>query len=176
MKIAMHMQLGENARMAFTTLRENKMRSFLTVLGVVIGITALLSVVSILVGVYGDVNAYLSDYGPETLFIFRFDPGIHTGRLTPEERARKPLTLEDAEAIQQLCPAVRAVTVSVFPRFEMEGPARGPITARYRNKEVSGIDYNGTTPSNEDVFNSKPREGRFFRRSIPTANPSANRS
>src|SRR5437016_13835026 len=84
------MQLGENAHMALTTLRENKMRSFLTVLGVVIGITALLSVVSILMGVYADVNAYLSDYGPDTLFLFRFDPGIHTGRLTPEDRARNP--------------------------------------------------------------------------------------
>src|SRR5439155_3771803 len=63
MEITMSMNIGENARMALSTLRENKMRSFLTVLGVVIGITALLSVVSILVGVYGDVNAYLSDYG-----------------------------------------------------------------------------------------------------------------
>src|SRR5207244_2124290 len=138
------------------------MRSFLTVLGVVIGITALLSVVSILVGVYGDVNAYLSDFGSETLFIFRFDPGIHTGRLTPDERARKPLTLEDAEAIAQLCPAVRAVTASVYPRWTDEGPSRGPVTARYRGKEVSGIDYNGTLPSNEEVFNSRPRTGRFF--------------
>ena len=162
MKITARMQLGENAQMAWTTLRENKMRSFLTVLGVVIGITALLSVVSILMGVYADVNAYLSDYGPDTLFIFRFDPGIHTGRLTPEERARKPLTLEDAEAIQQLCPAVRAVTASVYPRFEEEGPGRGPVTARYLGKEVSGIDYSGTLPATEEVFNSRPSRGRFF--------------
>ncbi len=162
MKIAMHMHLGENAQMALTTLRENKTRSFLTVLGVVIGITALLSVVSILMGVYADVNAYLSDYGPETLFIFRFDPGIHTGRLTPEERARKPLTLEDAEAIREFCPAVRAVTASVYPRFEEEGPARGPVTARYLSKEVSGVDYNGTLPATEEVFNSRPARGRFF--------------
>ncbi len=130
----MRMHIGENAQMALGTLRENKMRSFLTVLGVVIGITALLSVVSILVGVYGDVNAYLTDYGPETLFIFRFDPGIHTGRLTPDERTRKPLALEDAEAIEEFCPAVRAVTVSVFPRFEEEGPSRGPVTARDLSK------------------------------------------
>src|SRR5438046_2789069 len=156
------MQLGENAHMALTTLRENKMRSFLTVLGVVIGITALLSVVSILMGVYADVNAYLSDYGPDTLFLCRYDPGIHTGRLTPEERARKPLTLEDAEAIRELCPAVRAVTASVYPRFEEEGPARGPVTARYLSKEVSGIDYNGTLPATEEVFNSRPARGRFF--------------
>lgn len=162
MRIAKRTQLGENVQMALTTLRENKTRSFLTVLGVVIGITALLSVVSILVGVYGDVNAYLSDYGAETLFIFRFDPGIHTGRLTPEERVRKPLTLEDAEAIAESCPAVRAVTSSVYPRFEEEGPSRGPVTARYLNKEVSGVDYNGTLPATEEVFNSRPQRGRFF--------------
>jgi putative ABC transport system permease protein len=158
----MSMHVRENAQMALTTLRENKMRSFLTVLGVVIGITALLSVVSILVGVYGDVSAYLSDYGPETLFIFRFDPGIHTGRLTPEERERKPLTLEDAEAIEQSCPAVRAVTASVFPRIVEDGPPTQPVTARYLGKEVAGVDYNGTLPSTEEVFNSRPRQGRFF--------------
>jgi putative ABC transport system permease protein len=158
----MSMTISENAQMALSTLRENKMRAFLTVLGVVIGITALLSVVSILVGVYNNVNAYLTDYGPETLFIFRFDPGIHTGRLTPEERERKPLTFEDAEAIEQFCPAVRVVTASVYPRFVEDGPQRGPVTARYKSKEVSGVDYNGTLPSTEEVFNSRPQRGRFF--------------
>src|SRR5207248_7435533 len=107
----MHMHLGENAQMALTTLRENKMRSFLTVLGVVIGITALLSVVAVLMGVYGDMNAFLSDFGPNTFFIFKFDPGIHSsGRLSREELARKPLTLEDAKAIEELCPEDRKST------------------------------------------------------------------
>src|SRR5260370_8970837 len=87
---------------------------------------------------------------------------MRAGRLTPDERARKPLTLEDAEAIAQLCPAVRAVTASVFPRWTDEGPGTGPVTARYLSKEVSGIDYNGTLPSNEEVFNSRPKIGRFF--------------
>jgi len=158
----MRMNMSENAFMALTTLRENKMRSFLTVLGVVIGITALLSVVSILVGVYGDVNSYLSDCGPNTFFIFRFDPGIHTSGLSPEERARRVLTVEDAEAIQQLCPAVRAVSASIFPRFDNFGPARGPVTARYLGKEISGVDYHGALPADEVVFNTRPREGRFF--------------
>jgi len=158
----MSMHVGENAQMALSTLRENKTRSFLTVLGVVIGITALLSVVSILVGVYSNVDAYLTDYGPETLFIFRFDPGIHTGRLTPDERTRKPLTLEDAEAITEFCPAVKAVTASVFPRFVEDGPQRGPVTARYLSKEVSGVDYHGALPAEEEVFNTRPQRGRFF--------------
>ncbi len=157
----MRLQLAENSRMALATLRENKMRSFLTVLGVVIGITALISVAAILVGLYRDVSNYLSDYGPDTLFIFKFDPGIHTGRLTPEERARKPLTLEDAEAIREECPDVHNVTASVFPRFGTFDPTR-LVTARYKNKEVSNLDYSGTLPNTEEVFNSRPAQGRFF--------------
>jgi ABC-type antimicrobial peptide transport system permease subunit len=158
----MHMHLGENARMALTTLRENKMRSFLTVLGVVIGITALLSVVAILVGVYSDLNAFLSDFGPNTLFIFKFDPGIHTsGRLSREELARKPLTLEDAKAIGELCPAVQAVAAAVLPRVEQSEHGRIQ-TARYKAKEVAGVDYHGVLPEDEIVFNSRAARGRYL--------------
>jgi putative ABC transport system permease protein len=161
-KIAMRMQLGENARMALTTLHENKMRSFLTVLGVVIGITALLSVVAVLVGVYSDLNAFLSDFGPNTMFIFKFDPGIHTsGRLSREELARKPLTLEDAKAIGELCPAVQAVSAAVLPRIDESG--RGRIeTARYKGKEAAGVDYHGVLPEDEEVFNSRAARGRYL--------------
>jgi len=88
----MRISLGENAKMALDTLRENKVRSFLTVLGVVIGITALITVSSILVGFYSDVTAYLEDYGPNTIWIFKVAPGVSTGHLTSEERNRKPLS------------------------------------------------------------------------------------
>jgi len=158
----MRMNMSENALMALNTLRENKMRSFLTVLGVVIGITALLSVVSILVGVYGDVNSYLSDFGPNTFFIFRFNSGLHFSGLSAEERTRRVLTLEDAEAIEQFCPAVRAVSASVFPRFNQFTSSRGPVTARYLGKEIAGVDYHGSLPADEEVFNSRTGEGRFF--------------
>jgi len=158
----MRMNIGENARMALTTLRENKMRSFLTVLGVVIGITALLSVVSILVGVYGRRERLFVRLRIRNPFHLPLRSRHPRRRLSPDERARKPLSLEDAEAIAQLCPAVRAVTASVYPRWTDEGPSRGPVTARYLGKEVSGIDYNGTLPSNEEVFNSRPKSGRFF--------------
>jgi len=158
------MPLGENAQMALTTLRENKMRSFLTVLGVVIGITALLSVVAVLMGVYNDVNAFLSDFGSDTLFVFKFDPGIHTsGRLTPEERSRKPLTLEDAEAIGELCPDVKAVSVALLPKIVEGAPGGRPLmSARYQDKEVAGVDYHGILPEDEEVFNSHAERGRFI--------------
>src|SRR5256886_13742938 len=110
LEITMRMNIGENAQMALTTLRENKMRSFLTVLGVVIGITALLSVVSILVGVYGDVNPYLSDYGSDTTFIFPLDPGIHAGRLTPQETPPKTPNLAATHAHGPSWPPVTVIT------------------------------------------------------------------
>jgi len=152
--------LGENAKMALTTLRENKMRSFLTVLGVVIGITALISVASILVGLYQDVNNVLNDYGPNTIFIFRFKPGIRTGPLTLEERTRKPLSLDDALAIRQLCPAVKLVTASLYP--SATNPDQPPVNVLYKDREVDGVDYSGNLIETEEVFNSHPYRGRFF--------------
>ena len=156
----MQFNLGENAKMALGTLRENKMRSFLTVLGVVIGITSLISVASILVGLYQDVNNVLNDYGPNTLFIFRFKPGIQTGPPTAEERARKPLSLDDALAIRELCPAVKLVTAQLYPR--VDNPNQQPVNARYKDREVDGLDFSGDLVETEDVFNSHPGRGRFF--------------
>ena len=79
------LHFGENSRMALETVRDHKTRSFLTVLGVVIGVAAMIFVASILVGVSRDVQGYLDDYGTNTLFIFRWDIG-HS--LRPHERGR----------------------------------------------------------------------------------------
>jgi ABC-type antimicrobial peptide transport system permease subunit len=147
--------------MALNTLRENKLRSFLTVLGVVIGITALITVASILVGFYKDITVYLTDYGVNTIWIFKVSPGISTGKLTAEERNRKPLTYEDAQAIREQCPAVRRVSVSVMQRiYDMH---RQPdITARYKDKEVAGLNYSGSDVFYPEVYNARPYIGRDF--------------
>src|ERR1700752_1863237 len=97
----MRISLGENAKMALDTLRDNKVRSFLTVLGVVIGITALITVSSILVGFYADVSAYLEGYGPNTFCILRVAPGVAPARMTAEEQTPKPLSREDGLAIAE---------------------------------------------------------------------------
>ena len=154
-----HFQLGENARMAFTTLREHKGRSLLTVLGVMIGVTALIAVGSIVVGLDQDVRSFLEDFGPNTLFVFRWDIGFHVGRRSAEERMRKPLTLEDALAIKEECPAVKNTTVEIFPRFDRRS---GPMSARYKGNEVFNVDHNGTVPSWAEVYNAHVIKGRFF--------------
>ena len=158
-KFSLRLEMGENARMAFSTLRQHKARSFLTVLGVVIGVTALIAVGSILVGLDKDLRTSLDQYGTDTLFVFKFNPGIHVGRLSAEERARKSLTLEDAQAILESCPAVKNVVAEVFPRV---GVRRPPVNARYKGNEVDGVQYNGATPSWEEVYNAEFVKGRFF--------------
>ncbi|HLQ51747.1 MAG TPA: ABC transporter permease [Terriglobales bacterium] len=149
-------KLGENTRMALKALRENKLRSFLTVLGVVIGVTTLLCVAAIMVGLDEDMRGFLNDFGADTLFIYKFTPGIHFGRLSAEERARKALTYDDAMAINEQCSAVKWVTVEMFPR-------RGGIhTARYQGHEVNGVDHTGALSSYEQVYNVRMAKGRFF--------------
>ena len=157
------MLLGINSRMAFETVREHKTRSFLTVLGVVIGVAAMIFVASMLVGVSRDIQGYLDDYGTNTIFIVRWDAGIRTARMTPEERARKPLTLEDAHAILAECPHVKNVAVDVTPRVSMDfgSPLR---VARYGPHEITNLDYSRTEPSYQDVYNAQVAQGPAFQR------------
>src|SRR5260370_18082099 len=132
-------ELGENTRMALKTLRENKLRSLLTVIGVVMGVTTLLSVSAIMVGLDQDMRAWLQNFGPDTLFIYKFTPGINIGRLSAEERSRKPLTYDDGMAIMEQAPAVKTLTIGIVP-------PRGRIhPARYQSYQVTGVNHNGTS-------------------------------
>jgi ABC-type antimicrobial peptide transport system permease subunit len=160
--IKRHFKLGENARMALATLIEHKMRSFLTVLGVVIAVMVLILVFSVMNGVYEDMRSFLEDYGTDTIFISKFEPGIHIGRLTPEERMRKPLTLDDAEAIRTECPDVKDAVAEVVPWSFVPGPPTFIPTAKYNGKEVYNIQFSGATPDYEQVYNTHMAYGRFF--------------
>ncbi|HSY12213.1 MAG TPA: ABC transporter permease [Verrucomicrobiae bacterium] len=157
----MRMHFGENSKMAFESVRDHKTRSFLTVLGVVIGVAAMIFVASILVGLSRDIQGFLEDYGTNTLFIFRFDFSIRAGRMSAEERNRKPLTLDDAKAILAECPHVKNVTVEVMPRNNPdERPT--PRVARYGTHEITDLDYTGTNAAYQDVYNARVTQGRFF--------------
>ncbi|HTC92741.1 MAG TPA: ABC transporter permease [Terriglobales bacterium] len=150
-------KVSENVRMALKALRENKVRSLLTVIGVVMGVTTLLSVSAIMVGLEQDMRGLLDNFGADTLFVYKFTPGIHLSRPTAEERARKPLNYDDAMALRDLCPAVKWVSVEIFPQ------QRGVIhAARYQGKEISGVNHSGAVPSYEQVNNLSLAKGRFF--------------
>ena len=152
--------LKEDMKMALETIRTHKVRSFLTVLGVVIGTMVAIVVASILLGVEKNVQDSLNEFGVDNLFIFKFDPGFHFGRLSPEERTRKSLTYEDGMAIKEELPAVRNVVVQALPHI---GEGNQPIrTARNKNHELSNIIFRGVTSSYSEVVNGKMKEGRFF--------------
>jgi putative ABC transport system permease protein len=151
--------LAEDMKMALQTIRAHKVRSFLTVLGVVIGVSVAILVSSILLGVQKNVQDSLNEFGIDNLFIFKFDPGFHFQRLSPEERTRKSLTFEDAQALMDL-PHVRNVTAEALPHIG-EGPQ--PIrTARNKNHELTNVIFRGVTASYSEVVNGKMKDGRFF--------------
>jgi putative ABC transport system permease protein len=157
----MRMHFGENSRMALQTVREHKTRSFLTVLGVVIGVAAMIFVASILVGVDKNTADFLNDWGTDTLFLFRFDIGFRTSQLTAEERARKPLSYEDAMAILAECPSVKNIAPELSQRLTF-GPGMRTFSTRYGSHEVANIDFAGATTAWAEVYNGHVAQGRFF--------------
>ena len=150
----------EDIKMALETIRTHKVRSFLTVLGVVIGTMVAILVASILLGVQKGIQDSLNEFGVDNLFVLKFEPRIGLGRLTPEERTRKPLTYEDGIAVKEELPAVKNVVIEILARIG-QGPQ--PIrTARYKNHELTNIVFRGMTSSYAEVVNGKMKEGRYY--------------
>jgi len=149
--------LKENLFLALDTVRTHKLRSFLTVLGVVIGVGVIIVVASLMAGFDENVTEAISGFGADTIAISQFQMGPHIGRRSREERMRKPLTAEDGLAIEQQCPSIKAVAVSLFTR------GSGGESVRYKDREVVGIQFRGTFPSFINVYaNATMKAGRFF--------------
>src|SRR5436309_7546688 len=90
-------------RLAMSSIREHKMRAFLTVLGVIIGTGTIIGVGSIITGLDGAITNVLRSFGSNNLVVFKFKIP-HFGNLTTDERQRKPLSYEHALAIAERCP------------------------------------------------------------------------
>ena len=149
----------ENMALAFDTLRAHKLRSFLTVLGVVIGVGVIIVVGALLAGFDSAVQESISGYGADTAFISKFQQGPRMGRMSRSERMRKELTAEDGFAMVEQCSAVQAVAISLFPPTNSPG-------VRHKDAEVIGIDFRGTFPEFVDVYaNAAMKHGRFFNKS-----------
>src|SRR3954447_17659375 len=91
----------ENLKMAIDTLRANKLRSFLTIFGVLVGVITVMLISSIISGISVSVEKEVESFGTRSIFLYKMDIGI-TGPPTREQRMRKPLTMEDAETIAKL--------------------------------------------------------------------------
>ncbi|MGA2608244.1 MAG: ABC transporter permease [Terriglobia bacterium] len=151
--------VGENLRLALDTLRTHKFRSFLTVLGVLIGTTTVIAVASIIAGLDAQLVQMAEQYGTNVLWIYKLQMGT-PHRLTREERLRKPLSYEDAKAIKEQCPSVEEVSVALFG--EMSEFGLPPSTARYKGHEMSGAQFMGVDANYLALANSSLADGRFF--------------
>jgi ABC-type antimicrobial peptide transport system permease subunit len=149
----------ENLLLALDTLRTHKFRSFLTVLGVLIGTATVIGVASIFKGLDQQVVDLAEQFGTRTLWIYKIKFGFGR-RLTREERIRKPLSLEDAIAIRDQCPSVEAVSVVIFAQL---GPfGLPPSTAKYKGRELLDARFSGATPEHIRLINTALADGRFF--------------
>ena len=142
--------------LALDSIRESKLRAFLTVLGVIIGTGTIIGVGSIIAGLDGAITEILRSFGPNTLIVFKFRGGARFDNLSPEEWKRKPLDLESARAIAERCPSVEHVSPYLFP----EGRRMGS-TARYKGNEVYRVQIGGTEESYA-AGGTEMKYGRFF--------------
>ncbi len=144
--------------LALSTVREHKLRSFLTVLGVIIGTGTIIAVGSIIAGLDGAVTGIIRSFGTNTAIIFKFPIGFH--KLTADEARRKPITYEDGVAIARRCPSVEYVSPYLIPGTVGNGPQ--VHTARYKGNELYDADISGTEEAYAQSGQAEMSEGRFF--------------
>lgn len=145
----------ENLLLALDTLRTHKFRSLLTILGVLIGVATIILVASILVGLESEVKSLADQFGTGTLYIYKFSPD-YNGPLTPEMRRRKPLSYQDAIALQEECPDIATVAVE---KANFNGT---PPVMKYKGEQMLDGNLVGVTPNDFSILNASLDEGRFF--------------
>lgn len=154
-----HTPVRENLLLALDTLRTHKFRSFLTVLGVVIGTTTVIAVTSLIAGLDKQLVDVAEQFGTRTLWVYKLQMGAPHA-LTREERLRKPLSYEDAMAIQEQVPSATTVSVELFR--EMGDFGLPPVTARYKGSDMVDALFAGVTADHLKLINATIHEGRFF--------------
>ncbi|MCI0338253.1 MAG: ABC transporter permease [Acidobacteria bacterium] len=153
-------EIYENLMMALDTLRSNKLRSFLTVLGVVIGVWTVMAIASIISGIDYAVTKEIESFGTNSIFLYKFERGMRFGPPTREERMRKTLTYDDAVAIAQLS------TISIaVPLLNITNDYFGrKLSVKANGKESAAIILQGTLPEYENAGIWFVSSGRFFTR------------
>jgi putative ABC transport system permease protein len=152
---------SENVGMALGALWLHRFRSLLTVLGIVIGITTVVTVSSLLTGVRKGVVQFFEEFGPDNIFAYRTggDPNAPDNFLPPKERKRRPLRTEYVPTLMRLCPSVMDIGISLFIPPAMGGK---PITVKVPGIESDQIAVAGVSPNQ---FTIAPRDllaGRAF--------------
>ena len=151
--------LRETLKMALDSVRGHKFRSFLTVLGIVIGVMTAICIASLLTGLRQNIVSMIEEYGTNNIYAFHLSTGPRTGE-DRSERTRKPLTVADAETIKAQAPAVEDVAW-VAPNVGYGGgPFDDNITYQGRNYRWGNT--SGVSPNYDGITNITLKEGRFI--------------
>ncbi|HEX8560455.1 MAG TPA: ABC transporter permease [Pyrinomonadaceae bacterium] len=142
-------------RMALDSLRAHKFRSFLTVLGIVIGVAVVIVIASLLTGVRQSIVQVVEEFGTNNIYAFHLSTGPSLGPRDAAERQRKPLTAEDGEAVARFSPAVDIVAPDLFVSWRDSTITYNGTT--YRRGGVEGV-----SPLYAEATNVSVRDGRFI--------------
>ena len=149
-------QTRESVKMALDTLRANKLRSGLTILGIVIGVTTVIVISSFINGLNNRVAEIADSLGTNVLLVTRMPFAI--GRPTTEQLTRKYLTLEDALALRTL---PHVVTTDANVRYT-KAFGVGNVSAKYEGRKVANVILGGNTAQVADVSNLVLLSGRIY--------------
>lgn len=145
----------ETIAMAFSTIRANKLRSFLTVLGIVIGVVVVIAIASILTGLRGRIVAMVEEYGTNNIYAFHLTTGPRLGNRDRREYTRKPLQPEDSEAVLSQAGAIEDIANVVF-LWRIDN------AIKYRGQTYRRGNLQGVSASYARVTNMSLRHGRFI--------------
>ncbi|HQU86831.1 MAG TPA: ABC transporter permease [Pyrinomonadaceae bacterium] len=157
----LHSKFYENVLMALDTLRSNKLRSFLTILGVVIGTTTVIVIAAFVSGIDSRVSKEIESFGTNTIYAFKFDPGFNFNP-SMEERTRKPLKEEDADAIRAECANCEFISPFMSPVDFTSGPFSERVNVRNKEIEMTNATVQGGSSDYFKMGVTSLAEGRFF--------------
>jgi len=144
--------LWEGAKIALLALRANKLRFILTTLGIVIGVTTVITIVSLIQGLNRAFYDEISSLGTDTLYIQKFTWGTTNYEDWIRYRNRRDITMREYDAVQRYATLVKAVTPSIYTRRRV----------RYGDRALSDILVVGTTEDYIITSNTAPETGRFI--------------
>ncbi len=148
----------ENVRIAIGSVWIHRFRSLLTILGIIIGITTVVTVSSLLTGVRQGIVTFFEEFGPDNIYLNRVSGDPHSrGKLN--ERKRRALRPEYADAIRRLALSVEEVAVQLYIPSVV---GNRPITARVPGTETDNISLVGVSHSSLEVVPAELAEGRLF--------------
>ncbi|MBL8209366.1 MAG: ABC transporter permease [Bryobacterales bacterium] len=153
----MRIEPKENIQLAMQALRSNGFRSALTILGIVIGITTVVTVSSLLTGLRKGVVTFFEEFGPNNIFIARFtgDPS----QPKQKELRRRPINPSYATIIERLAPSVEQVGLQLFAPPVL---GRTPVTARVPGFETDRVQVSGQSANMFEISPRNLKEGRVY--------------